>query len=193
AAAIHREVCATGSTGRTLPISAYLQARTQRVLVQASASCASRASPFSRARKRNTEACVRLQQFAGRLNGCATSDQSSKEASDSKATESQNESTRIALQPRKPGRRQKPKELPTPHKTVFLFQPRRRWSQMKVLAEQKTKQLVEWIEETKKEITSSLRLPEPQRAPELKEDLQIRKQQSYRSSLRKVGHRQAGG
>ena len=52
---------------------------------------------------------------------------------------------------------------------------------MKVLAEQKTKQLVEWIEETKKEITSSLRLPEPQRAPELKEDLQIRKQQSYRS------------
>jgi hypothetical protein len=127
------------------------------------------------------------------LNGCATSDQSSKEASGSKATESQNESTRIALQPRKPGRRQKPKELPTPHKTVFLFQPRRRWSQKKVLAEQKTKQLVEWIEETKKEITSSLRLPEPQRAPELKEDLQIRKQQSYRSSLRKVGHRQAGG
>lgn len=163
------------------------------MLVQATASCASRASPFSRARKRNTEACVRLQQFAGRLNGCATSDQSSKEASDSKATESQNESTRIALQPRKPGRRQKPKELPTPHKTVFLFQPRRRWSQKKVLAEQKTKQLVEWIEETKKEITSSLRLPEPQRAPELKEDLQIRKQQSYRSSLRKVGHRQAGG
>ena len=65
---------------------------------------------------------------------------------------------------------------------------------MKVLAKQKTKQLVEWIEETKKEITCSLRLPEPQRAPELKEDLQIRKQQSYRSSLRKVGHsRQAGG
>jgi hypothetical protein len=62
-----------------------------------------------------------------------------------------------------------------------------------VLAKQKTKQLVEWIEETKKEITCSLRLPDPQRAPELKEDLQIRKQQSYRSSLRKVGHRQAGG
>jgi hypothetical protein len=46
-----------------------------------------------------------------------------------------------------------------------LFEPRRRRSQKKVLAEQKTKQLVEWIEETKKEITSSLRLPEPQRSP----------------------------
>jgi hypothetical protein len=32
---------------------------------------------------------------------------------------------------------------------------------MKVLAKQKTKQLVERIEETKKEITSSLRLPNP--------------------------------
>src|SRR5215211_8121678 len=30
--------------------------------------------------------------------------------------------------------------------------------------------------------------PNPKGAPELKEDLQIRKQQSYRSSLRKVGH-----
>src|SRR5215207_530825 len=30
---------------------------------------------------------------------------------------------------------------------------------------QKKKQLVEWIEETKKEMTSSLRLPEPQRSP----------------------------
>ena len=92
------------------------------------------------------------------------------------------------LQPRKPRRRQKPKELPTPHKTVLLFEPRRRRSQKKVLAEQKTKQLVEWIEETKKEITSSLRLPNPKGATELKEDLKIRKQQSYRSSLRKVGH-----
>ena len=98
------------------------------------------------------------------------------------------------LQPRKPRRRQKPKELPTPHKTVLLFEPRRRRSQKKFLAEQKTKQLVEWIEETKKEITSSLRLPNPKGATELKEDLKIRKQQSYRSSLRKVGHsRQAGG
>ena len=39
------------------------------------------------------------------------------------------------LQPRKPRRRQKPKELPTPRKTVFLFELRRRWSQKKVLGE----------------------------------------------------------
>jgi hypothetical protein len=69
------------------------------------------------------------------------------------------------LQPRKPRRRQKPKELPAPHQSVFFFELRKRWGQEKVLAEQKTKQLVEWIEEAKKEITSSLRLPKPQRRP----------------------------
>jgi len=69
------------------------------------------------------------------------------------------------LKPLKARRRQKPKELPAPHKAAFLFEPRKGWNQTKVLAEQKTKQLVEWSEEAKKEITSSLRLTQPQRRP----------------------------
>ena len=69
------------------------------------------------------------------------------------------------LQPRKPRRRQKPKELPAPHKTLSLFKPRKRWSQKKVPAEQSTMRLVEWLEEFKKEIAFSLKPPKPQRRP----------------------------
>src|SRR5215208_7733950 len=84
------------------------------------------------------------------------------------------------LQPRKPRRRQKPKELPTPRMTVFLFEPRSSWSSG-------SKRL-------RKKSPLPLGYPNPKGAPELKENLQIRKQQSYRSSLRKVGHsKQAGG
>ena len=68
------------------------------------------------------------------------------------------------LKPRKSRMRQKPNELPTPHKPLILIESRKKWSQTKVLAEQKTKQLVEWIEEAKKEI-ASLRQPPPQRRP----------------------------
>jgi hypothetical protein len=96
------------------------------------------------------------------------------------------------LQPRKPRRRQKPKELPTPRKTVFLFEPRRRWSQKKVLAEQKTKQLVEWIEETKKEITSSLRLPEPQMSPRAQRESANPKTAKLQKLSKEGGPQQAG-
>jgi hypothetical protein len=54
---------------------------------------------------------------------------------------------------------------PEPRKTVFSFELRKRWRSKKVLVEQKAKQLVEWLEEAKKEIARSLGGPWPQQKP----------------------------
>ena len=94
------------------------------------------------------------------------------------------------LQPRKPRRRQKPKELLTPTRPSCCLNPegggvkRRCW---------RSRRRSSWSSGSKrlrKKSPLPLGYPNPKGAPELKEDLQIRKQQSYRSSLRKVGHRQ---
>src|SRR5215207_7270587 len=84
------------------------------------------------------------------------------------------------------------KSCQPPRKSVFLFEPRRRWSQKKVLAEQKKKQLVEWIEETKKEITSSLRLPEPQRSPRAQRESANPKTAKLQKLSKEGGPQQAG-
>jgi hypothetical protein len=64
---------------------------------------------------------------------------------------------------------------------------------MKVLAEQKTKQLVEWIKEAKKEITSSLRLPEPQRSPRTQRGSANPKTAKLQKLSKESGTQQAGG
>jgi hypothetical protein len=63
---------------------------------------------------------------------------------------------------------------------------------MKVLAEQKTKQLVEWIEETKKEITSSLRLPEPLSSPRAQRGSANPKTAKLQKLSKESGTQQAG-
>jgi 3-oxoadipate enol-lactonase len=98
------------------------------------------------------------------------------------------------LQPRKPRRRQKPKELPTPARPSSCLNPegggvkRRCW---------RSRRRSSWSSGSKrlrKKSPLPLGYPNLKGAPELKENLQIRKQQSYRSSLRKVGHsKRAGG
>jgi 3-oxoadipate enol-lactonase len=76
-----------------------------------------------------------------------------------------NEEVVSFLKPRKARKKQMPKKLSALQKTASLPEPRKGWKHKKLLAEQRAKQLVEWIEEAKKEITSSLRLPEPRRSP----------------------------
>jgi 3-oxoadipate enol-lactonase len=69
------------------------------------------------------------------------------------------------LKPRKAKKKQPSKKPSALQRSDFLLESRKRWKRKKLLAEQKVTQLVEWIEEAKKGITSSLRLPEPQRSP----------------------------
>jgi 3-oxoadipate enol-lactonase len=61
------------------------------------------------------------------------------------------------LKPRKPRKRQKPQELSTTQKIVSLFKPRKRRKPKKSLAEQKTKQLIRWVDEASKVIVSFLK------------------------------------
>jgi 3-oxoadipate enol-lactonase len=69
------------------------------------------------------------------------------------------------LKPLKARKKQKPKKLSALQKRISWLEPRKRWKSKKQLAKQKRKQLVEWIQEAKKELMSSLRLLEPQRSP----------------------------
>jgi 3-oxoadipate enol-lactonase len=95
------------------------------------------------------------------------------------------------LKPRKATTRQRPKKLPEPQKTVFSFELLKRWRPKKVLVEHKTKQLVEWMEEAKKEITYSLGSHLPQQRPRsprtpLKSKLK-KSQKFYRARKAQVG------
>ncbi len=69
------------------------------------------------------------------------------------------------LKPHNVFRRQKLKKLPGPQRMAILSEHRKRWRQEKAVVEQKAKQLTQWMEEAKKEISSSLRSPKPQRRP----------------------------
>jgi len=95
------------------------------------------------------------------------------------------------LKPLEARKRQKPKKLSALQKPILWLEPRKRGKSKKQLAKQKRKQLVEWIQEAKKELTFSLRLPEPQRSPRARrapaKPKPKKPQQIYRTGKAQIG------
>jgi pimeloyl-ACP methyl ester carboxylesterase len=70
------------------------------------------------------------------------------------------------LKPSKSRRRtKKPQQLPAAQEPVFLFELRKRWRAKKLLTKQKTKQLIEWIEEVNGAIASFFKPQKPKSRP----------------------------